>query len=146
MPNQIRGKILQIGATQTFTTKRGSDFSKREFVQDCTTYDTYTGEPRQNFPSFTLVSKHVSDIDAYKVGDDVMVSFFISRRSYEKEGVTKYINDIVAYKIEPVGNQSSQPPQPTAQPQSTQTASQQTTEAPPFPQGSNGMPTDDLPF
>lgn len=122
MPNQIRGKILHIGVNQSFTTKSGNDFSKREFVLDCTTYDTYTGESRPNYPSFTLMSKHVTDIDVYKAGDDVLVSFFLSGRPWEKDGVTRYINDVVAYKIEPFSQQqpTAQPPQPTAQPQPQQ--------------------------
>lgn len=134
MPNQIRGKILQIEATQSFTTKSGNDFSKREFVLDCTTYDTYTGEPRPNYPSFTLMSKHVTDIDAYKAGDDVLVSFFISGRPWEKDGVKRYINEVVAYKIESFVQQSAQP---TAQP--------------PFPpnvdaNGTTVENTEDMPF
>lgn len=151
MPNQIRGKILHIGVNQSFTTKSGNDFSKREFVLDCTTYDTYTGESRPNYPSFTLMSKHVTDIDVYKAGDDVLVSFFLSGRPWEKDGITRYINDVVAYKIEPFVQQSAQPPQPTAQPQASQSASQQPTDNPPFPPNvdANGAPvenTDDLPF
>lgn len=151
MTNQIRGKILHIGVNQSFTTKSGNDFSKREFVLDCTTYDTYTGEPRPNYPSFTLMSKHVTDIDVYKAGDDVLVSFFLSGRPWEKDGITRYINDVVAYKIEPFVQQSAQPPQPTAQPQASQSASQQPTDNPPFPPNvdANGAPvenTDDLPF
>lgn len=151
MPNQIRGKILQIGVIQNLTTKSGNDFRKREFVLDCTTYDTYTGEQRPNYPSFSLMSKHVTDIDVYKQGDDVLVSFFISGRPWEKDGVTRYINDVVAYKIEPIGQQYSQPHQSAPKSQATQVFSQQPMDSLPFSPNANtsSFPrdnTDDLPF
>lgn len=155
MPNTIIGRILQIGAIQGFQSRSGNQFRKRELVLDSSTYDQYTGEKRENYPSFTLMQKHVDDVDAFKQGDLVIVSFFLSGRPWTKDGVTRYINDIVAYKVEPFapnnGSQSPQilsPSQPTAQ---TETASPQVSNggqqgicaAPPFPPQGNA---DDLPF
>lgn len=157
MPNTIIGKIKQIGETQNLTSRNGNQFSKRELVLDCSTFDQYTGEPRPNYPSFTFMSKHVTDLDNYNVGDRVQVSFFISGNEWNKDGVVRYINDIVAYKIEPyVSNQGSQasqspaPSQPPTQgaqvpPQNTNEAQQGNSAAPPA-QPANGENTDDLPF
>lgn len=157
MPNTIIGKIKQIGETQNLTSRGGNQFTKRELVLDCTTYDQYTGEPRPNYPSFTLMSKHVNDLDNFKEGDRVIVSFFISGNAWEKDGVVRYINDIVAYKIEPyVSNQGPQTsqnsapsPQPTqgaqTSPHSSNASQQSNAAAPPIPPAS-GVNTDDLPF
>lgn len=159
MANKIVGKIKEICATQNLTSKGGNQFSKRELVLDCTTYDQYTGEPRPNYPSFTFMSKHVTDLDSFKAGDRVQVSFFISGRPWEKDGVVRYINDIVAYKIESYvsnqGLQSAQSPALTTSPTPTAQTSQNvsngvqqgSTENPPFPPNvdENGN-VDDLPF
>lgn len=144
---QIRGKIFQIGSIQRINGKSGV-FTKREFVLDCTTYDTYTGDARPNFPMFTLMSKHVNDIDSFKAGDDVNVSFFVSGRPYEKDGNTKYFNDIVAYKIEPVNGgyrpiaQQGVQPQNVQQQMAQQPIAQQSTSQTVAPQENE----DDLPF
>lgn len=152
MPNQIRGKILQIGATQNLTSKGGNQFSKRELVLDCTTYDQFTSEPRVNYPSFTFMSKHVTELDNFQVGQQVVVSFFISGRAWVKDGVTKYLNDVVGYKVEPVQAQQAPPqPQPQATAQGQQAPRPQPQSNPPFPPNvdASGAPienTDDLPF
>ena len=145
---QIRGKIFQIGSIQSINGKNGV-FTKREFVLDCTTYDTYTGEARPNFPMFTLMSKHINDIDAFKQGDEVNVSFIVSGRAYEKDGNTKYFNEIVAYKIEPVNGgyrpipqQGVFPSQNVQQPMAQQPIAQQSTSQSVAPQKNE----DDLPF
>lgn len=103
------------------------------------------------------MSKHVNDLDNFKEGDRVIVSFFISGNAWEKDGVVRYINDIVAYKIEPyVSNQGPQTsqnsapsPQPTqgaqTPPQSSNASQQSNAAAPPIPPAS-GVNTDDLPF
>lgn len=116
MPNTIRGKIFQIGDLQTIPTKSGNQFVKRELVLDASTFDTYTGEKRENYPSFNFLQRHVDDLNDFNVGDDVIVSFIISGRQYSKDGQTRYFNDVVGYKIEPVGNAAISQSPPTPQP------------------------------
>ncbi len=157
MPNTIIGRILQIGAIQDFQSRSGNQFRKRELVLDSSTYDQYTGEKRENYPSFTLMQKHVDDVNTFKQGDLVIVSFFISGKAWTKDGVRRYINDIVAYKVETFspnnGSQPSQNASPSQQSTQVQTTSQQGSNggqqgysaAPPFPPQAQGD-TDDLPF
>lgn len=95
------GKVLSIGPTQQIPTKNGSSFFKRELVLDATRYDSLTGEKRVNFPSFVFSNKNCDLLDKFKKDDIVEVSFVIQGREYAKDGVTKYINDVVGFNIVP---------------------------------------------
>ncbi len=64
-----------------------------------------------------------AQLDNFKVGDIVVVSFALNGRSYEKDGVKKWITDITGYKIEPY--QRQQPSQQPTQQQVQQPAPQQ---------------------
>ena len=163
MPNTIVGTILEIGATQQVPTKNGNAFQKRTLVLDASTYDQYTGDKRDNFPSFTFMQKHCADLDAYQAGQRVAVSFIVSGNRYEKDGQVRWFNNIVGYKIEPFApnqydyNQqaqqvphSSQSPSPYQPPTQRAQASQNVsnasqTEENPFPPASNES-ADDLHF
>lgn len=156
MANTIIGTILQIGTVQDIPTKSGNQFRKRELVLDASSYDQYTGEKRENYPSFNFLQKHVDDLNNFKIGDRVIVSFFLSGRRWEKDGEVKYFNDVVGFKIEPFtanqGSQSSQIPAPSQSPTQAQATSQNVsnggqqgiTDTPPFPPNAEG--DDDMPF
>lgn len=157
MPNTIIGKVLLIGQTVDIPTKSGNQFRKRELVLDASTYDQFTGQKRENYPSLSFLQNRTEELNRFHEGDMVIVSFFISGRRWEKDGEVKYFNDIVGYRIEPfVPNQGSQPSQsaaPYQPPTQAQTASPQGSNAAPqasaepFPPAAdaNGN-TDDLPF
>jgi len=142
MPNQITGTILEIGSPVNVPTKSGNPFTKRVLILDASTFDQFTGEKRENYPSFTFMQKRVEELNNFQVGQRVTVSFFISGRKWVDEkngGEVKWFNDVVGYKIEPFQqyqNYSALAPQP-----------QQATQAPPPPmppqQPNND---DDLPF
>lgn len=99
MALQITGKIEKIGATNNITTKTGSVFEKRELLLDATTYDRYTGEPRENHISIEFSHNKCSILDSFKVSDRVTVSFVLQGSNYvDKEtGAQKNYTRIVGY-------------------------------------------------
>ena len=131
MPNTIIGTVLEIGNTEVVPTRSGNEFCKRQLVLDASTYDQFTGERRENLPSFNFLQKHVGDLDHLQVGERVIVSFAISGRRYEKDGVTRYFNDIVGFKVEPFTNGSQPYPSsvPYQQPAQTLNAAQSVSNA-----------------
>lgn len=117
MTNTITGKIEYIGRTEQLTTKDGTKtFLKRELVLDVTRFDPYTGERGfENFNSFEFSGDKCAELDRYKAGDVVTVSFDLSGSRYDKDGVTKYFTRIRGYKIELRGAHAPAPAQPAQQ-------------------------------
>lgn len=147
MANQINGKILIIEDAVTIPTRNGNTFTKRQVVLDASHYDPMTGQKFENYPAFDFVGNRVSELDKFKVGDLVTISFALNGRPFEKDGKTTYFTSVNGYKIEPYqrpnsGGQQSNAGQ-TSAPVISQPiqASPQTTEQP-LP--ANGG--DDLPF
>lgn len=100
--------------TNNFPTKSGGNLMKRELILDASRYDEFTGEKRENFPTFTFMQKNCEKLDGFSQGDLVEVSFILQGRKYNKDGQEKYINDIVGYRIEPY-QRKAQPTQIEAQ-------------------------------
>lgn len=117
MANTIIGTIVHIGQTVSMATKSGVPFQKRELVLSVQRYDPNTGQPfsdKSNTPMLTFIGEKCSELDRYQVGQAVTVSFDLSGRTYtDREGQTKYINDVRGYKIEPYGLRTPTYPQPT---------------------------------
>lgn len=159
MANTVIGTILVIENTESIPSKNGGQpFLKRGLVLDCSRYDQYTGQKYENYPRLEFSGNKCSELDNFQVGQLVEVSFVLSGRSYEKDGITKYFTSVVGYKVENYvqGQQSAQPTQSTqqvAQPESQQ-AQAIPVQAPPFPPAvdASGAPIppqgegDDLPF
>lgn len=124
MANTIIGKVLMVGEAVNISKK--SEFYKRELVLDISRYDQFTGEKKENYVKFSFEGKHCEDLDFYKVGDLVEVSFVFNGRIWESDGIKKYIVDVVGYKIERREKQSAQPEeeQPTVE-QSVETTQKQ---------------------
>jgi hypothetical protein len=99
--NSIIGKIQTIGQTQTIPSKNGGrDLVKRELVLDASAYDRWTGDKFDNFPSFEFIGQRCADLDNFKAGDIVTVSFDIRGRFYDKDGEKKHMNSVVGFRIE----------------------------------------------
>ena len=98
MANTITGKALVVG--KTLNVSREKEFLKRELVLDASRYDEYTGEKRENYVVITFQQKRCEELDGIGVGDLIEVSFVLNGRSYQKDGQTKYITDIIGYKVE----------------------------------------------
>lgn len=145
MSNQIIGKIKEIGATRSIQSKDGSKtYQMRELILDTTRIDQYTGERSfENYAQFEFSGDKCAELDNYKVGDIVIISFDLRATSYTKDGVTKWFSHVIGYKIEYRKSPHSEAPQSTQSPQP-----QNTPKDNPFPPqvDANGSPKDDLPF
>lgn len=154
MANTVTGRILSIG--QTVNVSKQKEFLKRELVLDCSRYDEFTGEKRENYVTLSFTQKRCEELNGFAPGELVEVSFILSGRRYEKDGQTKYITDITGYKVERKGAQ-----QGIAAPQAPQAVAPQAVAAPQnFPQAAPQMvapqqmaapqtapqPADNLPF
>lgn len=143
MSNTISGRIHKITPVQEIKGKTGKSFYKRLLVVDAKRYDPVTGEPKyDNYPSFEFSGELMKQLDNYKPGDAVTVSYDIQGREFSDPATreVKYFNTLRAYKVEPYGEkadhqQGQQPTQPQQGPQPQQ---------PPQPQQAEG--NDDLPF
>ena len=153
MPNQVTGKIERIAPTVQIQSKDGTKtYQKRELTLNLIRFDPYTGEPCSfdNYPTFEFSGDKCAELDRYKTGQVVTVSFDLQGTKYtDKDGGTKYFTRIRGYKIEP--RQTSRPQgaqQATPQPQSA--PQYQASPTPPFPPSvdayGNPQMKDDLPF
>lgn len=107
MANQISGKVLFIENTVTVPTKSGGTFTKRQIVLDASHYDQMTGQKFENYPSFDFVGNRTNELDRFKAGDLVTISFALNGRPFEKDGKVSYITSITGYKIEPYQRQNN---------------------------------------
>lgn len=147
MANQISGKVLIIENSVSVPTRSGGTFTKRQVVLDASHYDPMTGQKYENYPAFDFVGNRVNDLDNFKVGDLVTISFALNGRPFDKEGKIIYITSVTGYKIESYRRQNSgyKPSNadsstviPSAYPhaqQQVQNAQQQTSQ--PFPPNSS---------
>lgn len=149
MANQITGRIIQIEQTVQIPSKSGgSPFTKREFILDATTYDPYTGERSEyeNVIPLEFSGDKCAELDRYKNGDVVTVSFALQGRSWtNQDGELKRMASIRCYKIEARGGVSQSPQTASVQQPAIQPTYQQPQNFPP-PVDANGNAKDNLPF
>lgn len=149
MANQVTGRILSISNTvQIQSTKSGSTFTKREFLLDATTYDPYTKERSEyeNILPLEFSGDKCTELDRFKTGDVVTVSFVLQGRSWStQDGELKRMVSIRCYKIEARGGVSQSPQNAPVQQPAPQPTYQQPQNFPP-PVDANGNAKDDLPF
>lgn len=104
MAYKIIGRVLQVGTPQSFTSKSGNPFVKRDVVIMVRKFDQYTGEPsfdEFNTPKFSFMNEKCQQLDQVKIGDVVTISFDLRGRTYDKDGKTEYINDLSPFSIIP---------------------------------------------
>lgn len=92
---EIKGTLKQVCPVEEIQGKNGT-FQKRIVVVDCSSVDEITGEIRENILAFETGGRFVNDYDRYvgNEGKKVTVRFGISGRSYDSNGVTKYITTL----------------------------------------------------
>lgn len=140
MANTITGSIRKITPVQEITGKSGKTFSKRTLILDAARYDQNTGEKKyDNYPSFEFSGDAMKQLDSYKDGDYVTVSYDINGREFEDPNTheTKYFNTIRGYKVEPYGKRDDLPPSAPAGSTATKA---------PVAQPQDGEEKSDLPF
>ena len=102
--SEVQGKIKVIGDVQIYGT-----FSKREFVLT-------TDEQYPQHIALELHQDKTTLIDSYNVDDDIKVSINIRGKEWvNPEGVAKYFNSLVGWRIEKVVNAPDIPLPPPAQ-------------------------------
>ena len=88
---QIIGKLIEVMETQQVSEK----FSKREFIVEYATNPEYPEQIK-----FQLNNKNTALINQYSVGDEIEVHFNLTGKPWtNKDGVTTYFNNLVAWKI-----------------------------------------------
>lgn len=95
----IKGQIKQISPAQQVTDK----FRKREFVLT----DNSSQYPQH--VQFQLTQDKCDLLDAYKVGDEVELGFYLRGREYtdKKTGGLRYFNSLDVFKISGVSKNAS---------------------------------------
>lgn len=108
MANSVRGRIVEIGQVERIQTKGGSTFEKLECVLDASRYDAITGEKGyDNFVVLEFSQNKIEQIQKFKVGDAVEISFELTGNRYtNQQGETKYMTRARAYKVEPIGKKA----------------------------------------
>ncbi|MCF8449212.1 MAG: DUF3127 domain-containing protein [Taibaiella sp.] len=93
---EVTGKLLVKYDAQQVSEK----FKKREFVVELA--EEINGNLYTNFAKLQLVQNKCDIIDRFNAGDVVKVSFNIKGNSYvdKKDGVTKYITNLDAWRVE----------------------------------------------
>ena len=97
---EVTGKIKLINETQTFGE---SGFRKREMVVS-------TDEQYSQMIMIEFVQDKCDVLNSYSVGQDVKVSINLRGREWvNPEGVAKYFNTIQGWRIESLGQASTEP-------------------------------------
>tara|TARA_R110000782_G_scaffold254069_1_gene342393 strand:- start:10 stop:351 length:342 start_codon:yes stop_codon:yes gene_type:complete len=102
---EVQGKIKLKGDVQTF----GADFTKRQLV-------VTTDEQYPQLIAIDFVKDKCSLLDSHNIGDNVKVFINLGGREWvNPEGVAKYFNSIVGWRIEKAETAPSVPQAPVQQ-------------------------------
>ncbi|MDR2207136.1 MAG: DUF3127 domain-containing protein [Flavobacteriaceae bacterium] len=89
-----------------------SKFRVQDFILDCKRYDSFTGEPRENFLKFQLTGEKIALLENIQIGQRMKVFFMPEGRFYEKKdmheqptGEKGHIQNFRVWKIELPENQ-----------------------------------------
>ena len=113
---EIKGTLKHVCPVEEIQGKNGT-FQKRVIVVDCSSVDEITGEIRENILAFETGGRFVNDYDGYEAyeGKPVTVCFGISGRTYDSNGVTKYMTTLRLIRLVlPEGIPESPAPQQEA--------------------------------
>lgn len=101
MANTITGTVETVSQLIEIPTQNGKSFSKRELTLNCTTYNSQTGEPMENYVKVEFNSDKASLLDSVQPGQRIVVSFTLNGRKYQKrDGTIDCFTSIRGYKIE----------------------------------------------
>jgi len=73
--------------------KRTETFSVREFVIEV------AGDRFSDFVKFQLTNDKCALLDSFQIGDQVLVTFNLRGRKWEKDGKTTYFNSLDAWRL-----------------------------------------------
>jgi hypothetical protein len=95
---EIRGKVLSKGDVVARTDK----FKVQEFFLDCSTYDQYTGEKRENIIKLQVINGNIEKFSSVTVGMEVKIHFQINGRFFEWQDKEMHSQNLTAYSWEEV--------------------------------------------
>lgn len=96
MANQLIGTI-----TETLEQRQVSQtFHVMDFMFDCSDYDRYTGEKRENIVKLQASNSFIDQILAIPEGTRVKISFAVRGKRYEKDGEQRHFQALSAFKVE----------------------------------------------
>ncbi|MEY4927908.1 MAG: hypothetical protein RI894_2344 [Bacteroidota bacterium] len=101
---EIEGKLHEISVTEQKT----ESFRLREFVLE---------EQDGQYPQmikFQMTQDRCSQLDSYKLGDQVKVSFNLRGRAWSKDGRNGYITSLDCWRLERINGSTQAAPPPTA--------------------------------
>ncbi|HRD59216.1 MAG TPA: DUF3127 domain-containing protein [Ferruginibacter sp.] len=104
MSYELTGKLV----AKYDTVQRTETFKTREFAVEKS--DDINGRTILNYVKFQCVQDKTSIVDRVNIGDEIKVYFNIKGSKWEKNGVTNYITNLDAWRIEQIlqpGKQSS---------------------------------------
>lgn len=93
---ELTGKLIEKYDIQEIS----GSFRKREFVVEVA---NPTNSDWNDMIKFQMTQDKVTLIDAFKIGDEVKVSFNIKGRKWEKEGKVNYFSNLEAWRLESTG-------------------------------------------
>jgi hypothetical protein len=102
MALKISGRLHIIGPVELIK----ENFSKRDFIVELVD-ELPSGMVFTNYASFQLINAGCSLIDSMQPGQMVSVSFTLRGSRYERDGQTKCITNLNAYKVEMLGEPSA---------------------------------------
>lgn len=116
MANTITGRILSIGQVMQVAGKDPSrPLLKREVIMDCTRHDPYTGERSkfENIPSFEFTGDTTKELDNFRSGDIVTITFEVVGSRYEDKTThqQRIFTRVRPYRIERKASQATAQPQ-----------------------------------
>lgn len=120
MAYQIVGTVYRIYPTENIQTKGGNQFQKRKLVLIQRRFDSNTGEElQQNFPALEFTGIKCQELDKYKAGDRVSISFDVSGNKIvdEQTREEKFYISLRAFGIKAYVQYQPQQPMPQPQPQ-----------------------------
>lgn len=101
----IKGRISHLGDVESKTTRNGNTWLKQLVV-------VLISGPRNTYHEIAFMAQGntVNSLEAFREGDEVEVSGYISAREYNG----RYYNDVELSSIVPVGNLPKRDNEPTA--------------------------------
>ncbi|RYG16507.1 MAG: DUF3127 domain-containing protein [Chitinophagaceae bacterium] len=96
MSYELTGKLV----AKFDEVQRTATFKTREFAVEKS--DNINGKTILNYVKFQSVQDKTSIIDRVNIGDEIKVYFNIKGTKWEKNGVTNYITNLDAWRIEQI--------------------------------------------
>lgn len=101
---EIKGKVILKEDTQQISDR----FKKREFVIEV---ENERNSEWNDFIKFQLTQDRVDLLEMVNVNEEVIVSFNIKGRKWEKDGKINYFSNLEAWRIGKVNNASAPMPE-----------------------------------